>query len=182
MIEIETHSAIIDFADILDKTEIVNDETQDAPWDNCDGYEHIVTPSSKFDDPHSQPGYAGNFVITIPESAIEQWGVYDYWRERGASKSVAREKELENVCRTLAQLVDWYRNGWEWWGVKCGYKGYHDSLWGIDNYEYAQKVRVEITGDVAYELEKKGYTVTGKPQPTKRKRFSHLHEQDYQVA
>ena len=182
MVEVSTHSAIIDFADILAKTEIVPDEMQDAPWDNCDGYEHIATPSSRFDDPSVQPGYAGNMVITIPPAAIKQWGVYDYWRERGASKGVAREKERQEVARTLAQLVDWYRNGWERWGVKCNFNGCHDSLWGIDDYGYADDMREEIASNVAYELEKKGYTVTVKPQPTQRKRFSRLHEQDYQPA
>ena len=182
MIEIQTHSAVIDFADILAQTEIVPDDTQDAPWDNCDGYEHIATPSSRFDDPSVQPGYAGNMVITIPPAAIKQWGIYDYWCGRGASKGVAREKERQEVACTLAQLVDWYRNGWEWWGVECNFNGCHDSLCGIDDYGYADEIREEIAGNVACELEKKGYTATGKPQPNRQKRFSRLHEQDCQAT
>ena len=39
------------------------------------------------------------------------------------------------------------------------------SLWGIDDAEYAERdIKVEMALDVAGQLEKAGYTVTGKPE------------------
>jgi len=89
-------------------------------------------------------------------------------RERGASRQVAREAVAAERRRTLAQLVKWYDSGWEWYGVRCRFEalgdGYQDSLWGIDDAEYAETLKEEIALNVAAQLEEAGYTVTGKPE------------------
>ena len=40
------------------------------------------------------------------------------------------------------QLVKWYEDGWQWYGVRCRYDALGDefeaSLWGIDDAEYAE--------------------------------------------
>ena len=70
--------------------------------------------------------------------------------------------------RTLAQLVKWYGDGWEWFGVGCRFivlgDEYVDSLWGIDDPEYAETLKEEIALNVAAQLEEAGYTVTDKPE------------------
>ena len=66
--------------------------------------------------------------------------------------------------RTLDQLVKWYTDGWQWWGVKCEYLGFEDSVWGIDDDEYAEnEVRVEIACEVAHQMQEAGFTVNGVP-------------------
>ena len=41
---------------------------------------------------------------------------------------------------------------------------YDDSLWGIDDAEYAETLKEEIALNVAAQLEEAGYTVTDKPE------------------
>jgi hypothetical protein len=152
-----TVSAIIEWQTIFDHTKVVTDSlTTETPWDMCEGYAHTVTRCG------------GRELIQLTK---DDWGIYDYMRQRGASKQVARECVTKQRKRTLAQLVDWYENGWEWWGVKGNVnilgKVYEDSLWAIDSYEYAEECREEIARNIAYQLKEDGFTVTGVPAYTK---------------
>ena len=66
-----------------------------------------------------------------------------------AAETVAAERR-----RTLAQLVKWYEDGWQWYGVRCRFDTlgdeYEASLWGIDDAEYAERdIKVEMALDVA---------------------------------
>ena len=81
-----------------------------------------------------------------------------------AAETVAAERR-----RTSGQLVKWYEDGWQWYGVRCRFDTmgdeYEASLWGIDDAEYAERdIKVEMALDVAAQLEKAGFTVTGKPE------------------
>lgn len=173
-VTLKTELAVVDYADILDATEVVYDEHHnETPWDSCDGYEHTVTPSRDMEhaDADKMQGYCYHdrqrVVITLPKG--EDYGVFDYWRERGASKQFAAEKSAEARRRTIEQLVKWYEDGWEWYGVKCEFKDEHESVWGIDDPDYADEyVRHDIAGQMAYALEKNVYTVVNKPTPEKR--------------
>ena len=42
-------SAVLDFQDILDACEIQDDYDADAPWKNCDGFEHTATRVNRLD-------------------------------------------------------------------------------------------------------------------------------------
>jgi len=174
MIAVESAPATVDFQDILDATKVVYDEGfGETPWDNCDGFEHTCTPAHRFDfDPSDMrgqcycDGHRERVVIQLPKG--EDWGVYQYHRERGASRQVAAEMVAENRRHTLDQLVKWYRDGWQWFGVIWDFEvlgeEFNDSLWGIDDDDYAEReVRPEIADNVAAELEKAGFTVTGRP-------------------
>ena len=41
---------------------------------------------------------------------------------------------------------------------------YSDSLWGIDDAEYAESLKEEMALNVAAQLEEAGYSVTGRPE------------------
>jgi hypothetical protein len=112
-------------------------------------------------------GRGERYVIQLPAGDTD--GVYRYARERGASRQVAAEALAAARRQTIAQLVNWYEDGWQWYGVRCRYDTLGDdfeaSLWGIDDAEYAEReIKVEMALDVAHQLEKAGYTVTGKPE------------------
>ncbi len=177
MIAVESAPAVIDFQDILDKAKVVSDnDFSEAPWDNCDGLEHTATPTRRYRDEANTDDMQGNvycdghrerLVITLPDG--EDYGVFDYMRNLGASRQVARESVAANRRRTLDQLVKWYGQGWEWWGVRCTFTilgdEYESSLWGIDDADYAEReITVEMALDVAAQLEKAGYTVTNQPE------------------
>jgi len=175
MIAVESAPAVVDFQDILDAVKVVYDENScDAPWDNCDGFEHTCTPAHRFDfDPSDMRGYCyceghrEHVVIQLPEG--EDYGLYGWHRERGASRQVAREAVAAERQRTLDQLVKWYSHGWQWYGVQCNFEvlgeEFHDSLWGIDDEDYAEReVKPEIADNVADQLEKAGFTVTNRPE------------------
>ena len=171
MIAVESAPATVDYDDILEATKIIYDNDSDeAPWDNCDGFEHTCTPARRFDfDPSDMRGQCYNHreqvVIQLPRG--EDYGIYQYQRECGATRQVASEAVAAERQRTLNQLVKWYTHGWQWFGVKCDFKvlgkEFNDSLWGIDDYNYAEdKVKPEIADNVASQLEKAGFTVTGR--------------------
>jgi hypothetical protein len=176
MIAVATRPAVIAFQDILERVEVVRDKhNSDTPWDHCDGYEHTATPIRRLDSSRNAPEMQGwchadgdRVVIEIPRD--EDWGIYKYMRERGASRQVAREGVAAEKRRTIRQLVRWYEDGWEWFGVRCRFDAledrYEDSVWGIDDEDYAQTLTEEVAWNVATQLEKAGYTVTGKPEPT----------------
>jgi len=175
MIVVESAPATVAFDDLLAATHIIPDNYGEAPWDNCDGFEHVAKPAHTFDhgEPRDRQGYARTwdrgerFVLTLPTNA-DYWGVAASARACGASRGVAAEMAAANRRQTLAQLVKWYENGWEWYGVRCLFTAlgdkYEASLWGIDDAEYAETLREEIALEVAGQLEAAGYTVTDKPQ------------------
>lgn len=173
--QLEAHSAIIDFEEILAATKVVPDEHNDeAPWDACDGWEHNVIPLRQFDGSEewatAQQGYcwcpasAEQLVITIDDATVKAWIDVDYLRRKGASRQTAAELVACTKAQALQQLCKWYRRGWYWYGVRCEFNGYEDSVWGIDDEKYAEEhVRLEIAGQVAWQLENDGYTVINEP-------------------
>lgn len=168
---VTVENAVIDFQDILDACEIVDDDLCETPWENCDGYEHTATPAHKMPDAANVRGMQGctysewereSVVIQLAKGDV--WKVGEFVRERGASRQVAAEANAANRRKTLEQLVKWYRHGWSYYGVKCEYEGAEASVWGVDDYDYADTdVRREMAEDVAAQLEKDGYTVVNRP-------------------
>ena len=188
MIAVESQPATIAFDDLLAATRVIDDtDNGEAPWENWDGWEHTAKPPHAFDDADVQAmqGYCRTwdrgerYVIALPAGDTD--GVYRYARERGASRQVAAEALAAARRQTIAQLVNWYENGWQWYGVRCRYDALGDefeaSLWGIDDAEYAEReIKVEMALDVADQLEQAGYTVTGKPEC--RQGLSHTDKQE----
>lgn len=163
-VTIETRPAVIDFDDILAAVKVEPDEcTSEAPWENCDGYEHVVRPIRSDVEGESEAAFYhdGRRVIVIVES---DHGIYDYLRANGASRQTAREAVARDRQRTIEQLIRWYQSGWEWWYVACEYLDASDGVGGVDDYDYASgSCAEECALKVAAELEDHGFTVTGKP-------------------
>jgi len=177
MIAVETAPAEIDFADILEATQVeIDQDTTETPWSIGDGWEHETIPASATPycmEVSAMRGYAHSGrlydrgqLIELP--ADEDYGIFKYLRERGATKQVAREAVAAARRKTLDQLVEWYSDGWEWWTVACEFtvlgKLYCDSLSMIDSHDYAEEQREEIALEVAGQLEADGYTVTNQPE------------------
>jgi hypothetical protein len=169
MLTISAESAIVDFADILEACRMENDEFGDKPWDNQCGYDHEIESADHPGQKEGQ-GYSygagrrgGVIVLDEPQSAGIQ-ETYQYHRDNGASKQVARELAAQDKARRLAQLVKWHDQGWEWYRVVCEFRGYIDSLGGIDDYDFAaDDCARDCAWNVAAQLEADGYTVAGKP-------------------
>ncbi len=161
-----SHSAIISFEEILEATEVVIDEdTCEAPWDTRDGWEHTAISTNRFQDTSDMQGRV-HWARLVIELDDDDHGIFDYARRR-----------------TLAQLVKWYEDGWQWYGVKCCFKvlgnEYGDSIWGIDDANFAEEVREEVALQVAAQLEKSGYTVTDKPGRPSPTRANNLDSQNW---
>jgi len=180
MIVVETHPAVVNFDDILAATTVVPDDHGEPPWESCDGFEHETIEEHRYrpdtcPDTRKMQGCVWcdwdreRIIITLPTD--EDYGIYQYLRNSGATKQVAMEAVAAERRRTLRTLCNWYENGWEWYGVRCNFaiggEEYSASVWGIDDSEYAEKyVREEMARDVTAQLEAAGYTVTGKPEDT----------------
>lgn len=178
-VTIEADDALIRFEDILAVAEVVPDNlSHEAPWESCDGYEHKLIHLDYCEEGRYNPDHVihdgcRRRLIHISKEQVVRWGAYAYV---GASKQVQAEARAENLRRTYDQLVRWYKHGWEWWGVVCEFKDEEESLWGIDDYDYADKsVREDMAYQAARALERNGYTVTGIPdyrsRPEKQERL-----------
>lgn len=159
---VETQPAEIDFADILDAVKVEPDDLSEAPWDNCDGYEHRLRPAT-----YEQSDSSASFVHRGRPMYVELLsdnGIYQYLRANGASRQTAREAEARDRQRTIDQLIEWYSEGWSWWHVSCDFMGAGDSIGGVDSEDYATTdLSEEIALNVAHQLEKRGFSVLDKP-------------------
>lgn len=163
--EFEGEQELIDWQDILDACEIVPDEHCDAPWDQCDGWDHELgdyyegASGRVWNNIYSRK--AERVILTKPES----WGNFEHFREQGASKQVAAELTARIQHEAREQIATWHNEGWQYFGVRCDMHGEHASLWGIDSEEYARnEVVSEIASEMAHNLEKAGYFVAGQPE------------------
>jgi hypothetical protein len=162
---VRTESAIVDFQDVLDSVKVEGDDLSEPPWENCDGYEHTTRDADEhLNRCHYYDRWARRHkTIELDDDA----GLFDYFQEKGASKGVAAELVARDMQRRLAQLAEWYQNGWSWFCVVGEYNGCEDSLFGIDSFEYAEdEIRPEIADNIADQLEQESYTVTGRPDRT----------------
>ncbi len=162
MLEISLESAIVDFQEIMDAVAIVPDDDRPAPWDAMDGWEHELVKARS----DRQRGYIGRFAILAKEQ-----GWYEYARNCGQSKQVAREYAAFQLGRMIDQLAEWRRNGYQYFGLTCEFKGAFDSIWGVEP-ESVDDWRRELAENVADALEKQGYSVNRPPR--KKQFFSRL--------
>jgi hypothetical protein len=185
--------AVVDWSELEAHCKVESDGGFcEAPWDNCDGYEHEWIPYRKLEHAREtrlrptgrerpkfkasnqslargychRGGYreSGLVVLTKPNA------MFDYYRSYGMSKQVAAEMCAQDNQRILDQLTTWYERGWEWWWVKCEYEDFEASVGGIDSYEYAEgECKQDMIGEVSYQMKEAGYTITGQPEPVKPK-------------
>lgn len=187
----EIVSACLPYAKLKACCKVVqDDDDQRKPWDDCDGWEHELESYDAFEDRLTQNEHrvrqemrdtfesaAGVFRHDRESVRIvfnyDLSANYDYERARGASKQVARELAALEKQRSIAQLLKWYSDGWEWWGAACEWGDFSESLWGIDSEDYAWEVAyTEMLPSPVQHVEALGYLVTDKPRwrkPRQRK-------------
>lgn len=169
----EAESVFVSWDEIWESIEVVpDDDMTETPWDNCDGFDHEVTDIRDIDENRESLQKRRGFTWSrerrnsVVISMERDKSGYNFYRQQGASRQVAsemvalaRRKRIEQVCR-------WYSQGWEWWGVRGELKGCVASVWGIDDYDYANtEMCEEIAVELAGQLEDAGYVVTDKPEP-----------------
>ena len=110
--------------------------------------------------------------VVLQLTAGEDYGIYEHLRARGDRKQVAHEAVAAARRKTLELLVNWYENGWEWYGVQCEFsvldEDFGPSCGASTTRNMPSDVVDEIAGEVAYNLKQAGYTVTGQPQEEKK--------------
>lgn len=177
---VEERSAIVEFVNIFRRCEVEEDDDCGRPWDNCDGYGHSfldpeevhgISPTISYQDIKRMSGYVKNTynsnegVIQLHTTCSNQTP-WTYWHERGASKQVARQMAAAERAMIMAQLVEWYEQGWQYYYVTCDYRGYRESLCGIDDLEYARQcVTKDLAAEVAHDMLEDGWLVEGLPEP-----------------
>jgi hypothetical protein len=178
-VAITSHSAVIDWQEILDYIKIEPDDIHETPWDFCDGYNHCLLPVDGPDE-GSYKAFRRNGQWVAVEMDYDT-DLYNWYRERGASKGVAYQLTQRSMRRRIKQIMDWHKNGWEWWVVSG--KKYNcccASVGGIDDYDYAETVhKIDIAHELADQLEELGYEIKDKPDsvvdnmPAKNDRLEH---------
>jgi len=170
---VTTETIEVDFNDIVEAVQVDPDECfGETPWDMCDGYDHTATSINRMDahryEMESARGYCWHggdrerVIITMAEHVDTD--LFKWYRDQGASKQVAAEMVALSLRKRLDQLTHWYEHGWQWWYVHGQYRGYEDSVGGIDDYGYARdSVREEIAMNITAALEDDDYIVTNKP-------------------
>jgi len=143
-VDIKTFPAVVDFREILDSVEVCPDEFADMPWETCDGLEHTRN---------------GKEIIIPWDDHLER-----YYRQRGASKQVAKQLTARSMAKRREYLKSVYAHGYEAWGVSCDFQGFHDSIWGVDDYTYASgELSEEIALNIASEMQAAGFDVVNLP-------------------
>jgi hypothetical protein len=163
-VTVETQQAEIDFEDISDAVKVEPDEgMSEVPWENCCGFDHeLRLPRTDCEtDSEACIHHDGRYrVFEVPYDT----DLYEWHRKHGASRQVAREAVAQSRQRTIDTLKQWYGSGWEWWVTSCDYLGASASVGGVDDYDYASgDCATDIAEEVAAELQKQGFTVTGMP-------------------
>jgi hypothetical protein len=166
----------IDFDDIVGSVEYDEHYTE-APWDNCDGWEHEFHHERSdgfYDDPDKRDSHTrvncsryndDTGYIEVTDEQVIEWGCTGY---PGCSKQVRFESIARAKRAATIQLVKWYTYGWHWFSAIAEYGRYSDSCSGIDDPIYAAEVAEECRREVAAQLENDGYIVENQPAPPKR--------------
>ena len=165
----------VDFDDIEGRGES-DDWGAQAPWEECDGWEHEFVPErwNEHEGKKDSAGWVrrsardgGSGCIEIDDETVIGWG---HTRRNGESVQVWRERIAVVKRKATEQLVEWYTNGW-YISVACAtYGDYTDCLggiydepWGDHTTECVRECRL----NVADQLEDDGYIVVGRPAPRK---------------
>lgn len=155
------------------ETSIEYDDRCEAPWDECDGFEHEFERETYHDDERRRDSHAyvnrsprdggSGWIVIDDATVIDKWGCVG---PAGCSRQVRAESIARAKRQTIEQLVKWYENGWQWYGARAQFGEYEDSVWGIDSEEYAVEVaETEMRWEVAAQLEENGFIVADKPAP-----------------
>jgi len=164
---------IVDWDEIEGKLEY-DDGFCDAPWNDCEGWEHESRELGYWDhdDVTESRGYARcdrnpNVLIEIDDDVIiNQWG---HTRLNGESKQVHLERVARVKRSALDQLVKWYEDGWSYHFACAEYGDYQDSCGGIlsddsmASDKYCDDIVEECRHEVASQLENDGYIVENRP-------------------
>lgn len=171
--------AVIDFQILLDATEAEDDDHTEMPWESGDGWEHNLEEytsdsfGGSLDDFKKTRGYLphrGRYkyerVVVTDESFCgdTRENRFDYFRNRGASKQVAREMVAQQDREYIDQLLEWYEHYQEVYvrvEVTIGGKTYEESCGGFDEEYGHTEAKTEIASNLIYALEKDGFTVVG---------------------
>jgi hypothetical protein len=183
-VQVKKRPAVVSFKEILAKAEMVPDYDSNAPWKDCDGYEHEFVPNrdgredirdaNGYVSRSNRDGGSGLIRLTNPEA----WGNFDHWRGTGLSKQVAYELTRLEWARTIKQLVKWYENGWEVYGAVCKYDDYESSVWGViePDRAYGKECMREQAEEVAAQMERDGYTIIDRPPESPRLKNGYTRE------
>lgn len=168
--------AIIDYDDIFAMTTVENDNHSDAPWDDCDGWEHsFVEAGNLAYETEIMENAQGvvrsrdrHGVILINTDDVKKKWMGEYSPFSGESRQVYEERIARTKRKAIEQLVDWYENGWSVWVVSCEFLGADESVggvWGDDSGsdEHVTEMRHEIAGQVAGALKKRGFEIVHEP-------------------
>jgi len=168
----------IDFADIFNASVVEPDTDCEAPWENCDGWEHEFIPQHKLPDNLSTydakkaAGWTGDGLIVVDPNVVKKQWMGEYSPFSGEHRQVYEEHIAEVRRKAVAQLVKWYKDGYDYWWVYCQFKD--ETAWmGMiqddRDGEHLKECRVEMAEEVAYQLEKRGFTVINWPgHPSQR--------------
>jgi hypothetical protein len=174
-ISLVTIPLIVDFNDILEAVQVeIDDDWGTQPWDDCDGYEHVIADADEYQYAKDSSGtargiyrmrnshYQANGLLLLTDTAQE--GLYRYHRLNGASKQVAREMVAVTCRQTLDLLVEWYSEGWQWYYVTCEFDGYEDNCSGFLNEEDAKEHGSnDCARNVAYLMGQAGHIIVNRP-------------------
>lgn len=161
----EVEDRHVDYADILDCVEIVEDAICYDPFD--DDYLAHEFVAERCNDCIERIHHANNraYVRRKPgyiEPDLD--GLYQYYRENGASRQVSRELVAAARRDTIDAIRNVYDDGVYYWAVRGEFKGCQDSICGVDDFDFAKNhVRRDIADSIASQLEAIDYIVDGKP-------------------
>ena len=166
---------VVDYDDIVGRGES-DDWHTDAPWEECDGWEHEFHKDGYYthEGLRDSRGWVnrttrngGSGYIEIDDDTVIGWGCTG---PSGCSKQVRAERIARAKRDALDQLVKWYSDGWYVSVAIAEYGDYSDCVGGIWDEpwgDYTRELVEERRANVADQMEDDGYEVIGRPTPPK---------------
>lgn len=182
---------VVNYEDIFEAAKLEHDENFNTPWDDDEGYAHEFTPYDKLDAYDRLDGKAweaykegivgwvrrceregGSGLITIDRDTLEGcFGEYNPFS--GESRQVFEERFAEKRREMIEQVVEWYRDGWYAYEIRCefldevAYVGggiLERPGYGVDDdAPYIVEMRHEAASEIVSLLEERGIKVVGGP-------------------
>lgn len=171
----EVYPRTIDFNDILAAVVVDNDNDADAPWEDCDGWEHEIVRGDKIEHRDELEHSRGRVfwdreycVIRVDLDTVKKRWMGAYSPLSGETRQ-AYEERIAKVRRSaVKQLVDWYAHGWTVLWVHCDFLDAYASVGGVyaddEDDAHVKETKTEIASEVAAELKDRGFEISNAPE------------------
>jgi len=169
----------IEFADILSAIQVEEDDAfDDPPWEGCGDYDHELVLFDAYTTPNWHQAYDHYSVhednrgvaYRVELTRFDLDKTAQVYRDRGCSKSVARQKAEKEKRDLIEQIIEWRTEGWSNYWVhfedddRTHVAGMSTCIVDtLSDQKYLEEVKMEVAMEVVHHYQKLGFIVDNLP-------------------